>query len=259
MPSYKSFMTDLAQKAGRTMLKHFSFRVKNSYKLDHSPVTKADLDINHLVIESVKRRFPTHDVLGEEESHLSNSSEYVWVCDPIDGTIPYSRGIPVSVFSLALTHHGKPVVGIIYDPFHRKTFFAETGKGATLNGKRIRVSPKKELEHALIGMDWWRLAKYNLSSIYTALHKKDAHLLNLGSITHMAALVATGQFEATLLPHHAAHDTAAVKLIVEEAGGKVTDLFGKEQRYDQDIRGHIVSNGLLHSKLVKLVRTHIKK
>ena len=75
MPSYKSFMTDLAQKAGRTMLKHFSFRVKNSYKLDHSPLTEADLDINHLVIESVKRRFPTHDVLGEEESHLSNSSE----------------------------------------------------------------------------------------------------------------------------------------------------------------------------------------
>ncbi|MEK6962809.1 MAG: inositol monophosphatase family protein [Nanoarchaeota archaeon] len=73
----------------------------------------------------------------------------------------------------------------------------------------------------------------------------------------MAALVATGQFEATVFPHYEAHDTAAVKVIVEEAGGKVTDLFGKEQRYDRDIRGHIVSNGFLHQKLVKLVRDHV--
>ncbi|MEK6962810.1 MAG: inositol monophosphatase family protein [Nanoarchaeota archaeon] len=173
MPNYKPFAINLAKKVGRIMLRYFSSRVKNSYKQDHSPVTKADLDINRLVIENVKRRFPMHDVLGEEESHLSNSSDYVWVCDPIDGTIPYSHGIPVSVFSLALTHHGKPIVGVVYDPFHRKTFFAEQGKGATLNGKKIRVSPKKELEHALIGMDGWGLARYNLPPPLSCSRKQE--------------------------------------------------------------------------------------
>jgi len=241
------------------MLRHFSSRIKKSYKLDHSPVTKADLDINKLVIQGIKRHFPMHDVLGEEESHLVNSSEYAWVCDPIDGTIPYSYGIPVSVFSLALTHHGKPILGIVYDPFQKKIFFAEKGKGTTLNGKKIHVSPKKELEHAFIGMDWWWHTKYDFTSLYPTLQSKNVHLINLGSITHMAALVASGQLQATIFPGRKSHDTAAVKIIVEEAGGKVTDLFGEEQRYDQDIRGHIVSNGFLHQKLVKLVRDHILK
>src|SRR3989338_6753886 len=102
MKSYKTFAINLAQKAGKIIRENFKANVKKEWKADGTPVTAIDLAVNKLVIESVQKEYPTHSILAEEESAMQEGSEYVWVCDPIDGTYPFSHGIPNFAFSLAL-------------------------------------------------------------------------------------------------------------------------------------------------------------
>jgi myo-inositol-1(or 4)-monophosphatase len=255
---YKKFAIDLAKEAGVIIKKNFILGMKKEWKSDGSPLTETDLVINQLVIDTVKKEFPTHSVLAEEGSDFSEESDYVWVCDPLDGTIPFSHGIPTCVFSLALTHHGESIVGVVYDPFMDRMFVAEKGKGAFMNEKKIYVSENRVLKSAIVGITYWKDASFDLSNFAEALKIERAHLLSIYSITYMGVLVASGELVATIYPGNKSYDTAAVKVIVEEAGGRVTDLFGDEQRYDRDSRGHLVSNSLLHEELLELIRSNVK-
>ena len=256
---YKDFAISLAREAGDIIKKNFMRGMKKEWKSDNTPLTEADLAINSLVISSVKKAFPNHDILAEEESSLSEKSDFVWVCDPIDGTIPFSHGIPTCVFSLALTEKGEVILGVVYDPFMDRMFFAEKNKGASLNGKKIFVSTSKNLKNNVIGMSLGSQGTpYDLSSLPKELNKKGVKIVDLCSITYAGALVSSGELVATIFPYLKSHDTAALKVIVEEAGGKVTDLFGADQRYDKDIKGHLITNRLLHEELIKLIKENIK-
>ena len=112
MEEYLEFAKHVAFYAGELMKKYFDSDKEIEYKEDRTPVTMIDKKINHYLIEQVKLNYPYHDVDGEEEK-LKNGNDFVWVCDPIDGTSMYTRGIPVSVFSLALTYNGEPIVGVV--------------------------------------------------------------------------------------------------------------------------------------------------
>lgn len=251
----KSFSLSLARQAGAIIRQNFMLGMKKEWKSDDSPVTQTDFVINQLVIDSVKKKFPDHSILAEERSDFSEQSEYVWVCDPVDGTIPFSHGIPTCVFSLALTRNGVPVLGVVYDPFMDRMFFAEKGGGAFVNGKKISVSSARVLEKSLFGLGSRKGSKIDLSGLKEAMEQKHARIIDICSITYMGALVACGEFVGTMFCGTKPHDTAALKVIVEEAGGRVTDLSGNEQRYDRDIRGHIISNGILHEELLTVIRT----
>lgn len=139
MNEYKDVAIELAKSAGDTMRHHFTIGMKITWKADKTPVTIADTKINALVIKVIKDTFPTHGVLGEEASDYEVGDKYLWVCDPIDGTIPYSHGIPTSVFSLALVKDGEPILGVVYDPFMERMFFAQKGEGAFMNEQIINV------------------------------------------------------------------------------------------------------------------------
>jgi myo-inositol-1(or 4)-monophosphatase len=260
MSKERKFAIELAKKAGKIMQRDFKVGMKSWYKKDKTVVTKADVQINHMVIRSIRKMFPEHSVLAEEESDMSKKSSKVWVCDPLDGTLMFMHGVPNCVFSLAYVEDGKPVIGVVFDPFTNRMFYAEKGKGAYLNGKRIYVSTKSDIKYSSIGLCCWkdRGAFADITDIYKKLVKDEtADVFDIGSITYLGVLVAAGQFEASIHPATAPHDSAALKIIVEEAGGRVTDLFGDEQRYDQKIKGCIISNGLVHGELVKLVRSSI--
>lgn len=257
--NYGHFAIDIARKAGDIIRRDFSLDVRKVWKADNTPLTETDLIINQLVIDSVKQKFPSHSILAEEGNDFSKESEYVWVCDPLDGTIPFSHGIPTCTFSLALVHKGESILGVIYDPFMDRMNSAEKGRGAFMNGSRISVSSNIEIKSSLIGLIQWSDAKFDLSQLEHQLQLKGAKVLNAGSISYMGALVSSGGFTATIFPGDKPHDTAALKVLVEEAGGKVTDIFGNEQRYDRPIKGHVTSNGILHEKLLALVRETIKK
>ena len=246
---YRKFAIDLAKEAGKIISRNFKFGMKKQWKADHTPVTKTDIAINKLVIAKVKKYFPTHGVLGEEESYHSEGKVYLWVCDPVDGTVPFSHGFPTCVFSLALVKNGEPILGVVNDPFLNRLVVAEKGKGAFLNGKRTGVSKTKELKRSVVAISGKQpgLMKH-LNNRYSV------KIINLYSYVYQALLVATGEIVASFYTYTKAHDGAAAKIIVEEAGGRATDLSGKDQRYDQNINGQLVSNGVLHKQLIRLAQ-----
>lgn len=258
--TYKKFAIDLAKKAGKIMRAHFVLGMDKTIKKDGTPVTKADLAINKLVIDSVKKYFPTHGVLGEEQSNVISGCEYTWVCDPIDGTIPFSRGMPTCMFSLALTQNGRPILGVAYDPFLKRMFFAEEGKGAFLNGKHIKVSGQGKLKGSYVSYSVWKMTTYPMPELMNDLvFKNDVNVFPIGSVVYNGMLLAAGQLDGIVFAYNTGHDVAAIKIIVEEAGGKVTDFYGNDQRYDsEDIKGCLISNGAMHNQLLKIIKAHLR-
>jgi len=255
---YLSFAKEVAFEAGRIMLKYFKEDNGATYKLDRTIVTLADKEINEYLIECVKEKFPTHSVNGEEASF--GESNYVWVCDPVDGTAMYARHITTAVFSLALVIDGESEVGVVYDPFTNTMYSAIKGKGAYKNDARIFVN-NLELndERSVSNFDIWQGAAYDISKLMADLLTK-TYFVSLGSVIRACMAVASGDFTIAIFPGGKGKncDIAAVKVIVEEAGGKVTDLFGDEQRYDKDsIKGALISNSKIHSKMVGIIKKYV--
>lgn len=256
---YLEFAKEIAKKAGEIMLKYFNMDNIANYKDDNTIVTLADTEINQYLIKRVKEEFPEHSVDGEEDAF--GKSNHVWVCDPIDGTAMYARHIPVAVFSLALVVDGKPIVGVVYDIFTDNLYTAIKDKGAFKNNKKILVNnccltDIKSVSH----FDIWPNAPYHINEVIEELGKK-TYFVSIGSIIRACVCIASGEFTLAIFPgtKHKNCDIAAIKIIVEEAGGKVTDLFGEEQRYDTDINGAIISNGLVHNEVIETIKKFVKK
>ena len=254
MEEYLEFAKEIAAEAGKIMLKYFKEDNGANYKFDQTIVTKADLEINSYLVEKVKEKFPTHSVDGEEEQF--GKSDYVWVCDPVDGTAMYARHIPVAVFSLALVINGESTVGVVYDPFTDSLYTAVKGQGAYKNGVQIHVNDVSlEDRRSVSNYDMWPEAHYNIYDSIKELGKK-TYFVGVGSVIRACMCVANGDFNLAIFPgtKHKNCDIAAAKVIVEEAGGIVTDIFGDEQRYDQDINGAVISNGKVHDEVIEVLR-----
>ena len=259
MEEYLDFAKQIAMQAGQIMLKYFKEDNGANYKFDQTIVTKADTEINQYLIKQVKEKYSTHSVDGEEEQY--GKSNYVWVCDPVDGTAMYARHIPVAVFSLALVIDGIPNIGVVYDPFTDNLYTAIKGKGAFKNGIKMQVNDiALDDMKSVSNFDIWPEAEYNIIDQIKELGSK-THFVSIGSVIRASMCVANGDFNVAIFPgaKHKNCDIAAVKVIVEEAGGEVTDLFGKEQRYDTDINGAIISNRKVHDEVVKTLKMAKKK
>jgi fructose-1,6-bisphosphatase/inositol monophosphatase family enzyme len=254
MEEYLEFAKEIAAEAGKIMLKYFKEDNGANYKFDQTIVTKADLEINSYLVKRVKEKYPTHSVDGEEEQF--GKSDYVWVCDPVDGTAMYARHIPVAVFSLALVINGESNIGVVYDPFTDSLYTAIKGQGAYKNGTKIQVNDVNlEDRRSVSNFDMWPEAHYNIYDSIKELGKK-TYFVGVGSVIRACMCVANGDFNLAIFPgtKHKNCDIAAAKVIVEEAGGKVTDIFGEEQRYDQDINGAVISNGKVHEEVIDVLR-----
>ncbi len=257
MEEYLQFAKELAKEAEEIALRYFSFEVENTWKGDGSPLTVADTEINNLVIRRVQETYPSHSIYGEEESYKKEGSKYIWVCDPIDGTMGFACGLPLFVFSIALVDqtNGQPVLGLVYDPVMKNMYWAYQGGGAYRNGKKIFVSkePNDHWKYYIIGGSSTKLG-FSSFSLQQILTEKRNKVFRFPSFIYGAIQVANGKFAGGAFYHPTGHDIAALKIITEEAGGKVTDLNGDDRRYDQDGPGCIVSNGVLHTELLDYVR-----
>ena len=251
---YKSIAIGLAKQAGEIMRKNFKLGMDKTWKADHSPVTETDLAINALVLAEIQKNFPDHSILSEEGNAISNS-EYVWVCDPVDGTHNFAHGIPTATFLLALVHQGQPILGLIYDPFLDRLFFAEKGKGATLNDEPIHVSKATEVKRTMMGIGKW-VDMGDLFEVAKELRQKGVRFITGLSIGYMGALVAAGEMSATLFGGCDPHDTVAIQILVEEAGGKATDFFGENERYDREVQGQLATNGILHQEILDVIKKY---
>lgn len=239
----------MALKAGEIMKQNFTTGMRKEWKKDNSPLTATDLAINELIINEAHKNFPSHGVLAEEGSNF-NGEEHVWVCDPVDGTIPFSHGYPTFTFSLALARQGRPILGLIYDPMLNRMIIAESGKGAYLNNKPIKVSESSSLSRSLVAIEHNQL---QFNKMRQDLVEAGCIIISLASITYSSLLVAIGEFAAVIWYGKSPWDGAAVQIIIEEAGGICTDINGNGQKYDREINGIVASNKNLHSRLMGMI------
>jgi fructose-1,6-bisphosphatase/inositol monophosphatase family enzyme len=250
-----AFAVALAQDAGKVTQRYFAMHDKSvEIKKDDSPVTAADKEINQMVIDAVQARYPEHGVLSEEGSANADRPK-LWVCDPIDGTKGFILGIPTALFSIAFVVDGEALIGVMHDSFQSKTYAAVKGQDATVNGRLLQVSTRSSLTR----VHFAGISSYGQimerRAYFDSLAASGAKPLIVPGNVFRSALVADGFIDGHVFPGRSAHDIAAAKVIVEAAGGKVTDLNGEEQRYDGAIYGAIISNGRIHDELVEHMKT----
>jgi histidinol-phosphatase len=227
-------------------------------KADLSPVTTADRLVNHRFINQVKARFTGDGVLGEEASHHTGSPR-TWVIDPVDGTQQLILAIPVFMVSIALVHDGHPVVAVAHNPSTRQTYWASAETGAYRNGTRLQVSTRTgRTEPATVAASGAIAgpAGLNADTLLNITQTIDSTLTTTARrfpwpTVFTGCKIAEGSWDGDLYSGQAAHDVAAVCLLIREAGGTVTDRLGNDQRYDRPVNGCLMSNGHLHKQLTR--------
>jgi fructose-1,6-bisphosphatase/inositol monophosphatase family enzyme len=248
----RSFAEDASERIRR--LTTDGYRVAT--KPDQTLVTTADHEVNQAFIERVRARFPGDGVLGEEAS-LPAGGARTWVIDPVDGTQGLVLGIPVYMVSIALVEHGRPVVGVATNPSTQQTYWATTGGGAYRDGTRLRVSTRDGITvpATVCGgggvPNPGGLNADGLLRLVTAPHADSTTYRFPWPTVFSGCKVAEGVWDGDLYGQTAAHDVAAVCVLVREAGGTVTDRSGADQRYDVPVDGCISSNGRIHNLLVQ--------
>lgn len=255
---YLEFAKEIALYAGKTMLDSYNSSIDLNYKEDKTVVTFVDKKINSYLIEKVKEKYSSFSVIGEEESY-NNNSEYIWVCDPLDGTGMYVNRIPVFVFSLALVYKGEPIVGVIYNANEDKMYTAIKGEGAYCNGIRIHVNDK-HLSDLGYRTNVEIFKNDIIDEVLLIKELKDySKISSIGSVARSSMAIATGNFSCDIFPGtaHGNCDIAASYLIVTEAGGKVTNLYGEDQKYDTGIKGAIITNGVSHNEVLEIVKKYL--
>lgn len=257
MHEYADFAHNVAHDAANIARMYFRAEHGAVRKQDETPVTLADTEINALLIERVRATFPEHAVQGEEACLVNPAARYVWVCDPIDGTIPFSCGVPTFAFSLALVDRkdGLPRVAVIHDVANDMLYSAVRGEGVGCNGESVSVSAVERLCGAYVDVEARAYGEeYENLRTMQALQEQDVFCFKMQSVVYGGLQVAHGALAGVIFFNPYAHDVAALKLIVEEAGGKVTDLEGNERRYDAEGKGAVISNGLVHEQLLACVQ-----
>lgn len=256
------FAKELALEAGQIMRRYFRAEdIGTKYKEDTSPLTVADTQINAMVIGKIQQTFPDDGVIGEEESYKPERDR-VWVCDPIDGTAPFSLGMPLSTFLLALVDKkdGQPVVAVCYDPFHDDLYSAVEGQGAYLNEERLTITESAPFPCRYVSVYGAACKKdeleYSPDKLMTALRQKNMRNFVFSSGAYTMVKVAESTFSAVVIGTPAlSWDTAAPALIVQEAGGLVTDLEGKKRRFDEPGFGCVFTvNEETHRILLSTIR-----
>lgn len=258
MEQYLEFAKNLAKEAEVIALKYFSFEIETIRKENNTPLTKADTEINDLVIQRINETYPEHSIYGEEKSELKENSKYIWVCDPIDGTMPFSNGLPLFTFSIALVDqsNGQPVLGVVNDPAMGNMYWAIKNGGSYRNGQKIEVLKTGSLLNTYLNTDAsGKAVGFSNLPLLKTLSEKKCAVMRFLSFIYGGIQVANGKFIGAVFYNPYGHDVAALKIITEEAGGKVTDLNGNERRYDEDGVGCIVSNGILHKELLEIVQS----
>ncbi len=241
--------TSIAKEAGVIILKYFDADQNIEIKEDNSQVTIADKLVNSLVIERLSKAFPDDGVIGEEESNTEYGRGRKWFCDPIDGTAGYVWGVPTAMFSLALVIDGKPVIGVAYDLFLDRMYTGKVGEKSLCNGKLISVS-SLDLKSGIFAVSG---SAKNLprTKYFQRMIDDKIRLACFSGVVYKACLIAKGKLVGHVEQGVNAHDMAAVHLILEGAGGKITSLDGKDLNYSKPFKGAIVSNGITHDEIIK--------
>lgn len=242
--------------AGAAELSRF---FNQQFKISHKEgvnnlVTEADHAAEKAILSIIKEKYPGHFILSEESGEIKQDSEYKWIIDPIDGTVNFAHGIPICCVSIAIEKNGEMILGAVYNPSMKEMFLAEKGKGATLNDEPIRVSDQTEVIRACLvtGFPYTYINMPNGPlEIFERFIRKGIPVRRLGSAAIDLCWVAAGRFDGFYEHKLEAWDSAAGYLMVEEAGGRVTDFTGtKFSPYQHRI---LATNGKIHDEMLDVI------
>ncbi len=253
----------IAEEAGARLREFLAQGVKTEYKGDVDLVTVADRTSEKLIRGRLAEVFPEHGVYGEEGTRERMEGEFRWYVDPLDGTTNFTHGFPQFCVSLGLEQRpaglapdqdGTLMAAVIYDPMRDELFTAERGRGAQLNGKPMQVSQTPELAEALLATGFPSRKRHDSPNIhfYQEFTLRSHGVRRAGSAALDLAYVASGRMDAFWEFNLNPWDTAAGILLVEEAGGRVTDFSGGHFRLNSN--EILASNGLIHNELLVLFR-----
>jgi len=239
----------LAREAGALLLTYFG-KVAVEYKGDVDLVTQADRSSEKLIVERIRSQWPDHDLLGEEGSRRETGSDFHWYIDPLDGTTNFAHGFPVFCVSLALEHKGERIAAVIYDPCRDELFSAGKGSAATLNGLPIHVSKTPRLAESLVATGFPSHKRHKNPNIhfYHQITLRSHGVRRAGSAALDLCYVACGRYDAFWEFNLNPWDTAAGVLIVQEAGGRVSNFSGGP--FSIDSKEVLATNGLLHAEML---------
>ncbi len=252
---YLESAVEIAREAGALLVNYFERRVAFELKCEFDLVTEADRASEKLVVERLRSYFPSHGIVAEEGGGHQGASEYRWFVDPLDGTTNFAHSFPAFNVTLGLERAGEVVAGVIYDPLRQEMFTAERGAGAYLNNRRIRVSSTKKLSDSLASTGFPSRKRHHNVNIhfYYQLAMASHGVRRTGSAALDLAYVASGRldffWEFGLKPW----DMAAGVLLVQEAGGRVTDMKGEVHAVTAS--EHLLAdNGALHDQVLEIFR-----
>jgi myo-inositol-1(or 4)-monophosphatase len=247
-----------AADAGARVLQHYfngTFEISHKENINDL-VTQADKESEAVILETIRGEFPDHYILSEEIGELPRDSNYKWIVDPIDGTVNFANGIPICCVSIGLEKDGKMIMGAVYNPIMGEFFVAERGQGATLNDRRIKVSSRDDVSTSCVvtGFPYTYMDIPNGPiQVFERFIRKGVPLRRLGSAAIDLCWVAAGRFDAFYEHSLKAWDSAAGFLIVEEAGGKVTDFSGTHYSpYQPQI---VATNGKIHQEMLQWINS----
>jgi len=243
-----------AETAGRILMEKYRSGVTVSFKGAIDLVTEADLASEQAIVALLRERHPGHDILAEEGDYGYLGTDQRWIIDPLDGTTNFAHGFPWFAVSIALEVRGQVVLGAVFNPHNRELFVAERGCGATLNGRPLQVSTTESLDRALLATGFAYDHKVNPANNYLHFERfqRAAQAVRRAGVASLdLACVAAGRFDGFWELKLKPWDVAAGVLLVEEAGGRVSDYAGFEMPLD---KGEILaSNGLLHMPMQELL------
>lgn len=252
-----NFAIETAREAGQILLEKFGRKIQISKKGDINLVTEADLASEKHIIEKIKSYYPKHSILAEESGAaviIGDDQNWKWIIDPLDGTTNYAHGYPCFAVNIALEYEGKIVVAVTYDPTRDELFSAERGNGASLNGRKIRVSETEKLSEALTvtGFPYNFAQKENFAHHLTQFLLKSRGVRRDGSAALDMAYIACGRFDGFWEDGLNPWDIAPGVLLIEEAGGRVTDY--KNAPVNLYAPPICASNNLIHDEMLEVLK-----
>lgn len=252
--NFKKIAIDAALKAGGYIRRNIGKVEGIRYKGEINIVTDIDKKSEGIIVNTIRKAYPSHNFLAEEEKYTRRDLDFTWIIDPLDGTTNFLHGFPFFCVSIALVHHHNITVGVVYDPTSQELFYAEQNKGAFLNNNRIRVSKTRSIKKALVATGFAynvkRVRNNNIGNFIKFMKASQA-VRRAGSAALDLCYVACGRFDGFWELYLHPWDTAAGLLIVEEASGKITKFDGsKYSIYDKEI---LASNSKIHSQMIKIL------
>lgn len=244
--------------AGKIISKYYGdshqLTIKNQDSSDIA--TQTDLESEKIIVEILSKNFSEHNIISEEKVKINKDSKYTWIIDPLDGTFNFVIGLPYFAVSIGLLKEGKPLLGVIYEVLPNNLYLGQKGKGATLNGKSIKVTSRESLGNAAISLGFGHRSRRleKLDRYVLALFDKVGYPYGLGSTALSLSQVANGTFDGVVTDAWA-WDFAAGILIVEEAGGRVTNFEGGEIDWSKERLSVVASNGLIHDQILEVLKS----